>query len=118
MAKYGYRLYLYFVLSSTYNVRYCMNRFEEYECEPGYYCVDGLRYACSPGYFGMYARETSLPIAEIMDESWIMGRCSGPCQPGYYCPFASASATNFPCGRYDLPLSCFYQVLFVLPVVV
>ena len=45
----------------------------EIPCEPGYYCVGGIKYACPPGTFGWNAGLAT-------------PQCSGPCAAGYYCP--------------------------------
>lgn len=42
-------------------------------CEPGYYCVEGIKYPCPPGTFGWRSGLNS-------------STCSGLCAPGYYCP--------------------------------
>lgn len=60
-------------------------RTRQYECEPGYYCIDGIRYRCPAGYYGYAPRLTS---------AW----CSGKCDSGYYCPLASTSRTQV---RFD-----------------
>lgn len=45
----------------------------ELPCEPGYFCIGGVKYPCPPGTFG-----------------WRYGMhspsCGGPCAAGYYCP--------------------------------
>ena len=43
-------------------------RAEERKCEPGYYCVSGLRTVCDPGTWGLGGEVTS--------------SCSGLCSPG------------------------------------
>jgi hypothetical protein len=55
----------------------------------GHYCADGIKVACPAGRYG-----DTLGLARIT--------CSGLCQPGYYCPAGSISATEIPCpaGRY------------------
>lgn len=42
------------------------------ECEPGYYCLDGVRLPCPAGTFGLSGGLTS-------------PSCSGPCPAGYMC---------------------------------
>lgn len=64
-------------------------RYEEYECEPGYYCVNGLRYICPAGYYGSKSREHS---------NTIYHNCEGKCAVGYYCPEGSTSPYALPCG--------------------
>ena len=45
----------------------------EVPCEPGYFCVQGVKYPCPPGTFGWrYGMNSSA--------------CGGLCAPGYYCP--------------------------------
>ena len=43
-------------------------RAEERKCEPGYYCLGGLRSVCDPGSWGLGGEVTS--------------SCSGLCSPG------------------------------------
>jgi hypothetical protein len=54
-------------------------------CEPGYWCAGGVRRACPAGRYGAVAAQSS-------------AQCSGPCAAGYWCPPASTSATEVPCG--------------------
>jgi len=42
-------------------------------CEPGYYCIAGMKFPCPPGTFGWRYGST--------DEN-----CGGKCAAGYYCP--------------------------------
>lgn len=59
-------------------------------CEPGYYCLtDGIRYACPPGRFGSITGLTSTS-------------CSGSCQAGYYCGWASTKPNQEACGYINL----------------
>jgi len=45
----------------------------ELPCEPGYYCIKGIKYPCPPGTFGwQYGDATP--------------SCGGLCAAGYYCP--------------------------------
>jgi hypothetical protein len=54
------------------------------QCEPGYYCSGGVRYACAAGYYGSsYGNTTST--------------CNGSCLSGYYCPAGSTSNTQNSC---------------------
>jgi hypothetical protein len=62
-----------------------LTRFQQFPCEPGYYCVDGLRYLCPEGYYGAINEE-------------IRPFCSGLCAQGYYCPLGSTSQYMKPCG--------------------
>ncbi|OQR87461.1 hypothetical protein ACHHYP_20382 [Achlya hypogyna] len=55
-------------------------------CEPGYYCIGGVRRPCPAGTFGTAFGLTT-------------AACSGLCAPGYYCPQGSALATANECGR-------------------
>lgn len=54
-------------------------------CEPGYFCMNGLRLPCASGFFGSTAGLSS-------------GTCSGQCDAGYICGPASFSARSMPCG--------------------
>ncbi len=83
----------------------------EEPCQPGWYCVQGVRRQCPAGRFGS--------TAKLTDES-----CSGPCVAGYfcgagaivpnetacgspevYCPEGSASPQHVPAGEYSVGLS-------------
>jgi len=58
-------------------------------CEPGYWCLAGLRTACPGGVYGdTYGLSTAA--------------CSAPCADGYFCPIASSSPTQVPCGDPSL----------------
>ena len=56
-------------------------------CEPGYYCVDGIRRMCEAGRYG---NETGLHNSN----------CSGLCPVGHYCPINSNQPTPCPAGRF------------------
>lgn len=60
-------------------------RSSQVQCEPGMYCVAGLRYECHPGRYGS-AAGLSDPL------------CTGECRPGYFCPWASTKADQEECG--------------------
>ncbi|CAM9516582.1 unnamed protein product [Chrysoparadoxa australica] len=62
-----------------------LTKHSQHECEPGYYCIDGIRRQCPAGSYGSRVRE--------VDAS-----CQGICQAGYYCPPSSTSPTQEPCG--------------------
>eukprot|EP00501_MAST-03F_sp_TOSAG23-6_P002544 GSMAST32.ASY1.ANO1.2683.1 assembled CDS len=61
------------------------------QCEPGWYCKNGIKNPCPPGVYG---RNAGLSTKE----------CSGPCPAGtgFYCPFGSKSAKERQCGRSDV----------------
>ncbi|GMF50831.1 unnamed protein product [Phytophthora fragariaefolia] len=65
-------------------------RFFQRPCEPGYFCVNGIKYQCPAGTYG----ETS---------GLSTAACSGKCAPGYYCPSypnpPSISRTQNECGN-------------------
>lgn len=75
---------------SYYEGNSSFTRYEEYECEPGFFCVDGLRYICPAGYYGSRTREHANNINH---------KCEGKCAIGYYCPAGSTSPYALPCGR-------------------
>lgn len=70
------------------------------QCEPGYYCVVGQRFACPPGSFGATSG-LSNKVGPIFNQ-YNAFFCSGLCDTGHYCPFNSTSATQVQCpaGRY------------------
>ena len=54
-------------------------------CEPGFYCIQGIRYKCPLGSYG----STSGLFTKT---------CSGLCHAGYLCPLNSTSAEQEQCG--------------------
>lgn len=60
-------------------------RTSQQQCEPGYYCIKGVKYECAPGSFGSTYGLTS-------------SACSGLCSAGYICSAASPSSVQMPCG--------------------
>lgn len=62
-----------------------LTRYQQFPCEPGYFCVAGQRFLCPAGYYGMLNQETN-------------PKCSGLCLEGYYCPPGSVSSRQFACG--------------------
>lgn len=68
-------------------------RFHQLECEPGYFCMGGVKFQCPAGTYGAtYGLTTSA--------------CSGKCKGGYYCPsypfVPSTSPTQNECGSSSL----------------
>ena len=63
-------------------------RTDQVQCEPGFHCQNGVRYACRAGTYG----ETSGLVSEI---------CSGLCPRGFFCP--ENSVNPIPCspGAYS-----------------
>ena len=57
-------------------------------CPAGYYTVTGNTTACIACPAGSFGGSAAMPSAA----------CSGTCNAGYYCPPASTSATQLPCG--------------------
>ena len=55
------------------------------ECEPGFWCANGVRNTCP---IGRYGSSTKLSTSG----------CSGPCQAGSYCPARSTSKTQETCS--------------------
>lgn len=56
-------------------------------CEPGYYCVFGIRRACPVGRFGQTIRLKSVT-------------CTDSCPMGFYCPLATPLPIPCPAGTY------------------
>ena len=54
-------------------------------CEPGFYCVGGLRLPCPAGTYGASVGLTT-------------SKCSGLCEAGYFCPEGSSSPSENECG--------------------
>ena len=65
------------------------NRFQQWICPIGSYCVSGTILPCPPGVYGL-------------DEGLSSPSCSGVCPPGYYCPEGSTNFLNHPCGSIDV----------------
>lgn len=59
-------------------------------CPAGHYCIDGLRYPCSPGRFG-----------SLVAANYTSAECEGPCERGHICPEASVRADAVACGAPD-----------------
>jgi len=57
----------------------------QFVCEPGFYCVNGNKTACSEGTYGATHGLTS-------------SNCTGKCSPGYFCPSQSVSQTQYHCS--------------------
>ena len=66
-----------------------LTRYQQFPCDPGHYCVDGLRFKCPHGYFGSLVQETR-PL------------CEGLCANGYFCLVSSTSPYSYPCGAANL----------------
>eukprot|EP01029_Cantina_marsupialis_P013730 TRINITY_DN303_c0_g1_i2.p1 TRINITY_DN303_c0_g1~~TRINITY_DN303_c0_g1_i2.p1 ORF type:complete len:805 (-),score=180.21 TRINITY_DN303_c0_g1_i2:1071-3212(-) len=60
-------------------------RIEELPCEAGYFCVDGDRYQCPPGHYGS--------TTKLVDHT-----CSGYCDAGFLCDWASTSPQQQDCS--------------------
>lgn len=75
-------------IDGDWGINTALTRYEEMECKPGYYCINGARYPCPAGYYGGRFRETN-PL------------CQGKCSVGYFCPLASTSMFQVPCGQAD-----------------
>ncbi len=67
-------------------------RFSQIICEPGFYCIDGVRYRCPLGHYGGVSGLTS-------------DTCSGQCNAGYLCALDSTSSKQEPCGK-DASVYC------------
>ena len=60
-------------------------RTSEAVCPAGHWCAGGIRHTCAPGIWGG-------------EEGMSSRECSGKCKAGYYCPEASTSPRQVPCG--------------------
>ena len=54
-------------------------------CEPGHYCIAGMKIQCPAGSFGS---DVGLASAD----------CTGACEPGHFCPPGSVSPRQYRCG--------------------
>ena len=64
----------------------------EAQCSPGYYCDEGVRFACPAGRYG-----------SITTWGLTSANCSGECSTGYFCPQGSTSPRQEPCGIGAFP---------------
>ena len=67
-------------------------RTRQHICPKGAYCVNGRRFEMPPGRYGY-----TTGVTDPYDDGPTGG--TGACQPGYYCPPSSTSATEFRCGH-------------------
>ena len=63
-------------------------RRQQKQCEPGHWCLAGVRRACPAGRYTAWHGETA-------------SECAGPCGSGYFCPEGSTNATADECGGAD-----------------
>ena len=63
------------------------HRENQTKCEPGWYCVDGVRTKCPVGRYG---------TTEELSHS----NCTAECPSGYYCPLGSPDPIACPAGTY------------------
>jgi hypothetical protein len=59
------------------------------DCEPGYYCLNGVKKPCPAGTFGGSSRLNTTA-------------CSGLCPAGFYCPEGIINPISFPCGNSNV----------------
>lgn len=63
-----------------------LTRTAQRQCEPGTYCLKGVRSACPAGYYtDEYGSHSTT--------------CKAPCTAGFYCAPGSASPVHLPCGN-------------------
>ena len=74
-----------FLNDGLYGENISLTRYRQFECEPGYFCKNGLRFPCPAGSYGSATRETR-------------ETCEGKCLAGYYCLEASTTPTANLCG--------------------
>ena len=60
-------------------------RTAQLQCDPGWWCADGLRHECPSGRYGAAYGQTS-------------SDCSGPCRAGHWCPARSTRDDVHVCG--------------------
>jgi hypothetical protein len=63
------------------------NLAEQKRCEPGNYCVFGIRRPCPAGTYGVWPELTT-------------ATCSGRCPKGFYCPTATIEPVACPAGSF------------------
>jgi hypothetical protein len=56
-------------------------------CQPGFYCVNGIRRQCPAGTYGLTTKLTT-------------AACTGPCTLGFYCPEGTSNPLPCPAGTF------------------
>jgi hypothetical protein len=74
--------------ASQWHTNTSLTRYQQFPCDAGHYCADGLRYKCPPGRYGALTQETR-------------ALCQGVCTRGYFCLQSSTSPMSYPCGSAD-----------------
>src|SRR5690554_6210988 len=73
----------------TMSFREGVPRHAQKQCEPGFFCVGGVRYPCAAGRYGTNAGSAT-------------PGCDGRCQAGYWCESSSTSPTQHKCGSANV----------------
>lgn len=55
----------------------------EMECEPDFFCVDGVKQPCEPGKFATEAG--SVQCSALANGLYLVNGAAVACEPGYYC---------------------------------
>ena len=71
-----------------------LNRVAQKICEPGYFCVLGVKYPCPGGTFGN--------ISGLSSNDTLFSICSGLCPPGHYCVQGSSAPSACPAGTFGI----------------
>ena len=66
--------------------RQLINKYDEFECEAGYWCSQAIRYPCEGFFYGQRTGETN-------------SNCTGLCAAGYWCRDGSTSPKDNTCGN-------------------
>lgn len=66
-----------------------MHRVNQKVCEPGFFCIDGVKIPCPAGRYGKTYGLSSKT-------------CDAACDEGYYCPEQSTSPQEYPCNGTNL----------------
>lgn len=79
----------YYALRTNISMTYASGFVYQKPCPLGSYCVDGVRYLCPAGRYGLKIRETN-------------ASCTGGCLGGYYCPPGSTLSNEIQCDGTNI----------------
>jgi hypothetical protein len=79
----------YYAIQSNSSKLYGSSYVAQVPCPLGSYCIEGVRYLCPAGRYGLKVREYN-------------SSCTGPCRGGYYCPEGSIISTQIQCDGTNI----------------
>ena len=87
-----------------------VTRFEEFVCEVGNYCRDGVQYPCPAGRYIVRLQLFFIECRYGQLERETNPLCEGICPAGYYCPVGTSYPFVKPCGGFVAVESYFHDV--------